>query len=106
MPTTLLPAIFTLEIDRKPVLSFEAKNLREAHEICHEEWLRDDVARLKSHDVPLWDRKVRLRARYASDTEAASYRAAARDAVQTSDEILLAFLVDLDGATPQGARQA
>jgi len=106
MPVTLLPAIFTLDIDRKPILSFEAKNLREAHEICHEEWLREDVARLKSHNVPLWDRKVRLRARYASEAEAAAYRAAARDAVQTSDEILLAFLVELDGTGLCGARQA
>jgi len=105
MPVTLLPAIFTLDIDRKPTLSFEAKNLREAHEICHEEWLREDVARLKSHDIPLWDGKVRLRARYASETEAAAYREAARDAVQTSDEILLAFLVELDGAGLRGAGQ-
>jgi hypothetical protein len=95
MPVTLLPAIFTLDIDRKPTLSFEAKNLREAHEICHEEWLREDVARLKSHDIP----------RYASETEAAAYREAARDAVQTSDEILLAFLVELDGAGLRGAGQ-
>jgi len=98
MPVTLLPAIFTLDIDRKPTLTFEAKNLREAHEICHEEWLREDVARLKSNDIPLWDGKVRLRARYASEAEAAAYREAARAAVQSSDEILLAFLVDLDGA--------
>jgi len=106
MPVTLLPAIFTLDIDGKPTLSFEAKNLREAHEICHEKWLREDMARLKSRGIPLWDGKVRLRARYASEAEATAYREAARDAVQSSDEILLAFLVDLDGAGPRGAAQA
>jgi len=105
-PITLLPAIFTLDIDHTPVLSFEARNLREAHEICHEEWLREDVARLKSRDVPLWDGKVRLRARYASQAEAAAYRQAARQAAQTSDEVLLAFLVELDGTGPRGAIQA
>jgi len=106
MTATLLPAIFTLDIDGKPILTFEARNLREAHEICHEEWLREDVARLSSRHVPLWDGKVRLRARYASASEAAAYREAARDAVETSDDILLAFLVELDGDGLRGARQA
>jgi len=105
MPATLQPAVFTLEIDRKPTLSFEARNLREAHEICHEAWLRDDVARLRSNDTTLWDGKVRLRARYATEAETAAYREVARDAVQTPDDILLAFLVDLDSGGPQDARQ-
>jgi hypothetical protein len=97
MPVDLLPAIFTLDIGFKPILSFAAKNLREAHEICHEHWLRADVTRLTSNGAALWDGKARIRARYASATEAAAYRQVARDAVQTSDEILLAFLVELDG---------
>jgi hypothetical protein len=97
MPVDLLPAIFTLDIGSRAIFSFEARNLREAHEICHEHWLRADVTRLKSNGAALWDGKARLRARYASPTEAAVYREIARDAVQTSDEILLAFLVELDG---------
>jgi hypothetical protein len=32
--------MFTLEIDGKPTLVFGAKNLREAHELYREEWLR------------------------------------------------------------------
>jgi len=106
MPATLLPAIFTLDIDRRPILSFEARNLREAHEICHEAWLHEDVARLTSHGVPLWDGKARLRARYASEAEAAAYRKAARDPSQSSDDILLAFLVELDGGGLRVMEQA
>jgi hypothetical protein len=96
MPAVLLPAIFTLDIDSRPTLGFEARNLREAHEMCHEVWLREDMARLKSNGVPLWDGTVRIRARYASEAEAAVYREAARNAAQTPGEILLAFLVELD----------
>jgi len=105
IPVAVLPGIFTLDIDGRPILSFEARNLREAHEICHEAWLRDDVARLTSNDVPLWDGKARLRARYAAEPEAAVYREAARDAGQFSDDILLAFLIELDG-TGSGQAEA
>lgn len=44
MTGTLLPRMFTLEIDGKPTLVFEAKTLREAHELCREEWLRADLS--------------------------------------------------------------
>jgi hypothetical protein len=101
MPTELLPAIFTLDIGAKPILSFEARNLREAQEICHEAWLREDMAELKSNDVPLWDGRARIRARYASEAEMAAYRKAAPATAQTPDEILLAFLVKLDGRDHQ-----
>jgi hypothetical protein len=96
MPAELLPAIFTLDVGSRPILSFEAKNLREAHEICHEQWLREDLLRLKSDSVPLWDGKVRFRARYASSAETDVYRRSHRVS-QPSEEILLAFLVNLDG---------
>jgi hypothetical protein len=97
MPAELLPAIFTLDVGSRPILSFEAKNLREAHEICHEQWLRDDLLRLRSDDLPLWDGKVRFRARYASSGEADVYRRVHHLAASPTDEILLAFLVSLDG---------
>ena len=38
------PSIWTLEIDGKPTLAFEAMKDREADEICHQEWLRLDLA--------------------------------------------------------------
>jgi len=57
--------VFTIEIGGTPTLTFEAQNLREAHELCHEQWLKDDLAEAKSDGVPLWDGKAKLRARIA-----------------------------------------
>jgi hypothetical protein len=37
MTVSLLPSIFTIEIGGRPTLTFEAQNLGEAHELCHEE---------------------------------------------------------------------
>jgi len=37
------PSIWTLEIDGKPTLAFEAKKYREADEICHQEWMRFEL---------------------------------------------------------------
>jgi len=45
--------VFTLEVDGRPTLAFEAIRTREAQQICNESWLRDDLASLKSCGVPL-----------------------------------------------------
>lgn len=94
-----MPAIFTLNIGGKPVLAFEAKNLREAWELCHEEWLRDEVARLRSNGLPLWDGAAKLQSRSATETERAKYREAAKAAESPADELVLAYLVELDPET-------
>jgi hypothetical protein len=94
----LLPGVFTLDIGGKPILTFEAKNLREAWEVCHEAWLKDDVGRLRSNALPIWDGKAHIRARYASQSETALHREAVADAEPNSDELVLTFLVELDGA--------
>ena len=54
MTANVLPSVFTIEIGSTPTLTFEALNLREAHQLCHEHWLRDDLAEAKSDGVPLW----------------------------------------------------
>jgi hypothetical protein len=92
-------AIFTLDIGGRPVLTFEAKNLREAWELCHELWLREDVARLRSNGVPLWDGTATLRSRSASEPERKIYREAAKSAGAPADELVLAYLVELDSET-------
>jgi hypothetical protein len=89
--------IFTLDIGDKPTLSFEAKNLRESSELCHEQWLRDEVTQLKSYGVSLWDRKAALRTRYASEAEKAAFAEASRET--PSDEMVLVYLVRLDVST-------
>jgi hypothetical protein len=35
--------VFTLEVDGRPTLAFEAARTREAQQICKESWLRGDL---------------------------------------------------------------
>ena len=91
-----LSAIFTLDIDGRPIFVFEAKNLRESRELCHEHWLRQDIAGLTSNGAPIWDGKAQLRARRSTEDEIAFYREAERDAPQVQGDLLLAYLVELD----------
>jgi hypothetical protein len=91
----LLPSIFTILIGGKPILVFEAKNLREAYELCREQWLKSDLAEARSEDVPLWDGKAPIRARVASEEEAALF-AAATDEAAPSDGLKLVYLIPLD----------
>jgi hypothetical protein len=94
--TALLPAIFTIVIDDKPILVFEAKNFREAYELCHEGWLKSDLAEAKSQGQPLWNGKAKIRARVALPEESALFAEAASSA-HSSDGLTLVYLVELDG---------
>jgi hypothetical protein len=40
MTASPLPSIFPIEIGGTATLTFEAQNQREAHEVCHEQWVR------------------------------------------------------------------
>lgn len=97
MTVTLLPRVFTIEINATPTLMFEAKNLREAWEVCHEEWLKADLAEARSNGVPLWDGKAKLRTRIAKPQESAFFTQAARSADNPLDDLLLVYLVEMDG---------
>ena len=92
----VLPTIFTIEIGDRPTLTFEAQNLREAHELCREQWLKDDLAEAKSGGVPLWDGKATLRARIALPDESAVF-AENKNNDQPADELMLVYLIELDG---------
>jgi hypothetical protein len=96
----LLPSIFTIVIDGKPILVFEARNLREAAELCHEQWLKSDLAEAKSEGRPLWDGNAKLRARIALPDESALF-VEARNNGQPSDGIMLVYVVELDGDDTQ-----
>jgi hypothetical protein len=98
MTADLLPAVFTIEIGDTPTVTFEAQNLREARELCHEHWLKDDLAGAKSGGVPLWDGKAKLRARTALPEETALF-AEAKDNGQPSDGLMFVYLVEVDGST-------
>ncbi len=99
MTANVLSRIFTIEIGGTPTLTFEAQNLREAHELCHEQWLKDDLAEAKSGGVPLWDGKAKLRARMALPDESALFTEAKNNG-QPSDGLMLVYLVELDGEEP------
>ena len=96
MTANVLSRIFTIEIGDTPTLTFEAQNLREAHELCHEQWLKDDLAEAKSDGVPLWDGKAKLRARIALPDEMTLF-AEAKNNGQPSDGLVLFYLIELDG---------
>jgi hypothetical protein len=96
MTAIVLPTIFTIEIGDTPTLAFEAHHLREAHELCQEQWLKDDLAEANSHGAPLWDGKAKLRARIALPDESALF-AEAKKIGQPSDGLMLVYLVELDG---------
>ena len=99
MTADALFRIFTIEIGDTPTLTFEAQNIREAQELCHEQWLKDDLARAKFHDIPLWDGKAKLRARMALPDESALFTEAKTNS-QPSDGLMLVYLVELDGEEP------
>ena len=99
MTANALFRIFTIEIGNTPTLTFEAQNIREAQELCHERWLKDDLAQARSHDIPLWDGKAKLRARTALPDESAVF-AEAKNTGQRTDGLMLVYLVELDGEEP------
>jgi hypothetical protein len=88
--------VFTLEVDGRPTLTFEAQTFREAQQLCKEAWLRTDLGSLNSDGIPLWDGKTFLSVRRASDEEAIVFDQAAKE-VGPSEDMVLAYLIELDG---------
>jgi hypothetical protein len=99
MTANVMSRIFTIEIGDTPTLTFEAQTLREAHELCNEQWLKDDLAEAKSDGAPLWDGKAKLRVRMARPDESALF-AEANNNGRPSDGLMLVYLVELDGEEP------
>jgi hypothetical protein len=87
--------VFTLEVDGRPTLAFEASRIREAQEICKGAWLRDDLIVLSSGGVPICGDRSKLTVRPAIDEEVAIYEHAAEIA-RASDDMVLAYLIELD----------
>jgi hypothetical protein len=96
MTANVLSRMFTIKIDDTPTLTFEAQNLREAQELCHEQWLKDELAEAKSDGAPLWNGKAKLRARMALPDESALF-SEGQNSGQPSDGLMLVYLVKLDG---------
>src|SRR5258708_25389762 len=93
-------SIFTIEVDGKPTLAFEAKRYSEAEAICGGEGLRAKLSLLKSGGVPVCGDNALLEVRLAHPDEAAFHKQAA-GASQSTDDLKLVFLVELDGPADQ-----
>ena len=99
MSDRLSLSIFTIEVDGKPTLAFEAKRYSEAEAICGDEGLRARLSLLKSGDVPLCGDNAILDVRLAHSDEADLYRQGA-GVSQSTDDLMLVYLVELDGPGP------
>jgi hypothetical protein len=91
------PRPFTLVIDGVPVLTFLAVNAREALSLRNEEWLQADLREARSNGMPLWDGQTSLSVRGATDAEAARFSEGIVAGAALSEELLLVYLVPLDG---------
>lgn len=89
-------SVFVMDVDGKATFAFKAKNFPEAFELCKEDWVREDLITMTSHGVPLCSSTAKLTVRRAEEAEIVIYRDAALEA-QTED-LVLAYLIDLDGA--------
>jgi hypothetical protein len=100
MSERLSLSIFTIEVDGKPTLAFGAKRYSEAEAICENEELRAKLSLLKSGNVPICDANALLKVRLARPDEAAFYKHVA-GASESTDDLLLVYLVDLDSPEDQ-----
>jgi hypothetical protein len=90
------PQIFTLEIDGKPVLVFEATGLAQAREIGLDVDLRTDLSALTSEGIPICAEGATPAARPAVQTEIAAFKRAV-ELAPASHEPTMAFLIKIDG---------
>ncbi|MBR1233660.1 hypothetical protein JQ611_16590 [Bradyrhizobium sp. AUGA SZCCT0182] len=90
-----LGLIFTIDVDGKPTVAFEARQFREAAELTKEVWFRTDLTKLSSNGEPVCGIGSKLKARIATESERGVYRQAVQEA-EATDDILLVYLVELD----------
>jgi hypothetical protein len=88
--------VFTLEVDDRPILTFEASAMRAAQSLCKESWLWEDLGSLKSGGAPVLTGNAKLSVRTATPEEAIIFARGASEAKST-DDMVLVYLVELDG---------
>src|SRR5258706_9530586 len=96
--------VFVLEVDKRPTLTFEAGNRREAQQICKEPWLHADLSSLRSNGVPLCGDGAKLSVRPASHEEAEVFLHGSAT-IAPSDDMMLVYLVELDDPDNSSSRE-
>jgi hypothetical protein len=89
------PVVYVLEVNKRPILAFEALTGRDAKQLIHEAWLRQDLKRLRSNGRPLWDGKARLRVGVAVGAQVSEVKALLREASKGT-ELAIVYLTPLD----------
>jgi hypothetical protein len=89
-------AIFTIDVDGKPTVVFEANDWQEARELSREEWFRADLSVQTSCGVPLGVATSKLRARYALPEEIALFQNHRAALERKPDDLELVYLIEPD----------
>ena len=87
-------SLFTLEINGRPTLAFQAKRHKDAESLCEQENFRADLSGLTSNRTPLWDVQATMKIRLSNAEEATIYRRATESIIATD---YLVYLINIDG---------
>ena len=83
--------VFVLEINKRPILAFEAFSGMDSKQLLHEPWLHEDLKRLRSNGEPLWDGRAKLKVGVAAGAQVAEATASLRAATK-GDEMAVVYL--------------
>lgn len=67
-------SVFTIEVNRKPVLAISARKYSDAETICADQRVRDKLSSARSGGNPLCDELATLRVRLSNSDEKKLYR--------------------------------
>jgi hypothetical protein len=90
----LSQSVFTIEVDRKPVIAFSARKYSDAEAICADQRIRAKLSATLSGGKPLCDDLATLGVRLSNADEEKRYRE--QTAARSADAGLPVYLVDLD----------
>ncbi|MET4219922.1 hypothetical protein ABIB00_005146 [Bradyrhizobium sp. LB14.3] len=88
-------SVFTIEVDRKPVIAFSARKYSDAETICADQRIRDKLSSTRSAGKPLCDELATLGVRLSNAGEKKLYRE--QTAARSADAGLPVYLVEIDG---------
>ena len=94
MAEELSISVFTIEVDRNPVVAFAARKYSEAEAICADQRIRAKLSSARSGGKPLCDELATLRVRLANRDEKNRYRE--QTSARSADAGQPVYLVELD----------